>query len=178
MSSLGSRGASLDRTSTRLKGVTSRVSCDLVRVRFGETRDYEDAGGVEAVRGLMNDASRPEVHYARSGDVSIAYQTVGEGPSDLVYVPFLANIIWQWEQPLYVRMYGRLSSFARLILLDKRGTGLSDRPRDLPTLETRMDDIRAVMDAAGSERAALIGTSAGDNFARSLRPRIPSERRR
>jgi class 3 adenylate cyclase len=116
---------------------------------------------VEAVRGLMNGAPRPEVHYARSGDLSVAYQTVGEGANDLVFVPFLANIIWQWEQPLYVRMYRRLSSFARLILLDKRGTGLSDRPRDLPTLETRMDDIRAVMDAARSERAALIGTSAG-----------------
>jgi len=109
----------------------------------------------------MTGVSRPEVHYARSGDVSIAYQVVGEGAPDLVFVPFLGNIVWQWEQPLYVRMYRRLSSFARLILLDKRGTGLSDRPRDLPTLETRMDDIRAVMDAVGSERAALIGPSAG-----------------
>ena len=71
----------------------------------------------------MNGASRPEVHYARSGDVSIAYQIVGEGTPDLVFVPFLANIVWQWEQPLYVRLYRRLSSFARLILLDKRGTG-------------------------------------------------------
>jgi class 3 adenylate cyclase len=116
---------------------------------------------MEAVRGPMSGASRPEVYYARSGDVSIAYQTVGEGENDLVFVPFLGNIAWQWEQPLYVRTYRRLSSFARLIMLDKRGTGLSDRPRDLPTLESRMDDIRAVMDAAGSEQAALVGTSAG-----------------
>lgn len=113
----------------------------------------------------MNHTSRPEVHYARSGDVSIAYQVLGKGPPDLVFVSFLGNIVWGWEQPLYVQMYRRLSSFARLILFDKRGTGLSDRPRDLPTLETRMDDIRAVMDSAGSERAVLLGPSAGGQLA-------------
>ena len=79
----------------------------------------------------MSGASRPEVHYARSGDVSIAYQVIGEGASDLVFVPFLGNIVWQWEQPLYVRTYRRLSSFARLLLLAKRGTGLSDLPREV-----------------------------------------------
>ncbi len=109
----------------------------------------------------MTSAWRPEVQYARSGDVSIAYQVVGDGPPDVVLVSFLGNIVWGWQQPLYVRLYRRLSAFSRLILLDKRGTGLSDRPRDLPTLETSMDDIRAVMDAAGSERAALLGVSAG-----------------
>jgi class 3 adenylate cyclase/pimeloyl-ACP methyl ester carboxylesterase len=99
----------------------------------------------------------PDVRYARSGDVSIAYQVVGEGPVDVLFVPFMINLVWAWEQPLFVDFCRRLASFSRLILLDKRGTGLSDRPRELPPLETRMDDIRAVMDDAGSERAALLG---------------------
>ena len=99
----------------------------------------------------------PEVRYARSGDVSIAYQVVGEGPVDVLFVPFLINLVWAWEQPVFVDFCRQLASFSRLILLDKRGTGLSDRPRDLPTLETRMDDLRAVMDDAGSDRAALLG---------------------
>jgi class 3 adenylate cyclase len=99
----------------------------------------------------------PEVRYARSADISVAYQVVGDGPVDVVFVPFLINLVWAWEHPLFVDFCRRLASFSRLILLDKRGTGLSDRPRDLPTLETRMDDIRAVMDDAGSERAALLG---------------------
>ncbi len=99
----------------------------------------------------------PEVRYARSGDVSIAYQVVGDGPVDVVFVPFLINLVWAWEQPIFVDFCRGLTSFSRLILLDKRGTGLSDRPRDMPTLETRMDDIRAVMDQADSDRAVLIG---------------------
>ena len=99
----------------------------------------------------------PDVQYARSGDVSIAYQVVGSGPVDLLFVPFMINLVWAWEQPIFVDFCRSLASFTRLILLDKRGTGMSDRPRDLPTLETRMDDIRAVMDAAGAERAALLG---------------------
>ena len=99
----------------------------------------------------------PEVRYARSGDVSIAYQVVGEGPVDLIFVPFMINLVWAWEQPIFVDFCRRLAESSRLILLDKRGTGLSDRPRDLPSFETRMDDIRAVMDDAGSDRAALLG---------------------
>jgi class 3 adenylate cyclase len=99
----------------------------------------------------------PDVQYARSGDVSIAYQVVGEGPLDVLFVPFMINLVWAWEQPIFVDFCRRMTSFSRLILLDKRGTGLSDRPRDLPGFETRMDDLRAVMDAAGSERAALVG---------------------
>ena len=89
--------------------------------------------------------------------MSIGYQVVGSGPVDLLFVPFLINLIWAWEQPIFVDFVDRMKSFSRLILFDKRGTGLSDRPRDLPTLETRMDDIRAVMDDVGSERAALLG---------------------
>ena len=102
----------------------------------------------------------PDVSYARSGDVAIAYQVVGEGPVDLVFVPFFGNIRWAWELPAFARFLERLASFSRLILFDKRGTGLSDRPRTL-TLETQMDDIRAVLDAVGSERAALLGASQG-----------------
>ena len=105
---------------------------------------------------------KPETRYARSGDVNIAYQVVGEGPRDLVYVPgWVSNVECFWEEPGVVRFFERLTSFTRLILFDKRGTGLSDRVADIPNLETRMDDVRAVMDAAKSERAALLGNSEG-----------------
>jgi pimeloyl-ACP methyl ester carboxylesterase len=106
----------------------------------------------------------PETRYARSEDLHIAYQVVGQGPSDLVLVPpFVSHVELYWEEPLVNRFLTRLASFSRLILFDKRGTGLSDRvpPDRLPTLEQRMDDVRAVMDAAGSERAALFGPSEG-----------------
>ncbi|MGZ5292103.1 MAG: alpha/beta fold hydrolase [Actinomycetota bacterium] len=111
--------------------------------------------------------NRPQTRYARSGDVNIAYQVVGDGPSDLVYVPgWVSNIDLMWDDPSYARFLDRLASFSRLILFDKRGTGLSDPVAfaDLPTLEQRMDDVRAVMDAVGSERAALIGHSEGGNM--------------
>ncbi len=106
----------------------------------------------------------PKTRYARSGDVNIAYQIAGEGPIDLVYVPgWVSNIETAWEDPHVSRFLERLASFSRLILFDKRGTGLSDRVSisELPTLEQRMDDVRAVMDAAGSQRAALFGASEG-----------------
>ena len=106
----------------------------------------------------------PETRYARSEDVHIAYQVVGVGPRDLVLVPpFVSHVEHYWEDPLVTRFLTRLASFARLILFDKRGTGLSDRvpPDRLPTLEQRMDDVRAVMDAAGSRQAALFGLSEG-----------------
>jgi class 3 adenylate cyclase len=110
---------------------------------------------------------RSETRYARSGEVSIAFQVVGDGPFDLVYVPgFVSNIELMWEEPGLARFLERLASFSRLILFDKRGTGLSDPvPNDgLPTLEERMDDVRAVMDAVGSKRAALLGHSEGGNM--------------
>ena len=104
----------------------------------------------------------PETKYADSGGVSIAYQVLGEGPPDLVFVPgFASNLDIYWEEPAVERFYLQLASFSRLILFDKRGTGLSDRLADLPSLEVRMDDVRAVMDAVGSERAALFGASEG-----------------
>ncbi len=105
---------------------------------------------------------RPETRYARSADVHIAYQVVGEGPIDIVFVQgFISNLEVQWEDPGLTHLFNRLGSFARLIVFDKRGSGLSDRVNDMPNLETRMDDVRAVMDAAGSQQAALIGASEG-----------------
>jgi pimeloyl-ACP methyl ester carboxylesterase len=106
----------------------------------------------------------PEIHYARSGDVRIAYQVAGEGPLDLVYVMgWVSHLEEFWEEPSCARFFRRLASFSRLILFDKRGTGLSDRvPTDgLPTLEQRMDDVRAVLEAVGSERASIFGVSEG-----------------
>lgn len=99
--------------------------------------------------------------------MSIAYQVIGEGPRDLVYIPgFVSNVDVMWEDPIMARFLNRLASFARLIIFDKRGTGLSDGvPVDqLPTIEERMDDVRAVMDAVGSERASLLGHSEGGNM--------------
>jgi len=106
----------------------------------------------------------PETRYAKSGDLNIAYQVVGEGPLDLVYVPgWVSNVEAMWEMPTMARFLERLTAFSRLILFDKRGTGLSDRVPNtaLPTLEQRMDDVRAVLDAVGSERTALFGHSEG-----------------
>ena len=104
----------------------------------------------------------PQTQYARSGDVNIAYQVFGAGPIDLVVVPgWISCIETFWEEPGYARFLQRLGAFARVLLFDKRGTGLSDRVTDTPTLEERMDDVRAVMDAVGSKRAALLGYSEG-----------------
>jgi class 3 adenylate cyclase len=107
-----------------------------------------------------------ETRYAISGDVSVAYQVVGDGPFDVVYAPpFVSHVELGWDVPSLAAYFRRLASFSRLILFDKRGTGMSDRVGTLPTLETRMDDLRAVMDAAGSERAAIIGISQGGPMA-------------
>src|SRR4030095_2776484 len=133
------------------------IRADGRAARLGSTRSAGGDGDVE----------RSQTRYARSGDVSIAYQVVGDGPFDLVYVPgFVSNIELMWEEPGLARFLERLASFSRLILFDKRGTGLSDPvPTDgSPTLEERMDDVRAVMDAVGSERAALLGHSEGGNM--------------
>jgi pimeloyl-ACP methyl ester carboxylesterase len=109
----------------------------------------------------------PETQYARSGDLNIAYQVTGDGPLDLIYVPgWVSNIEMMWENPAMAHFLDRLASFSRVILFDKRGTGLSDRLSNekLPTLEQRMDDVRAVLEAVGSERAALFGHSEGGNM--------------
>jgi pimeloyl-ACP methyl ester carboxylesterase len=109
-------------------------------------------------------SARPETRYAKSGDLNIAYQVVGEGPRDLIYVPgWISNVELNWEEPPLAHLLGRLASFSRLILFDKRGTGLSDPvpPDRLPTLEERMDDVRAVLDAVGSRQTAVFGFSEG-----------------
>jgi pimeloyl-ACP methyl ester carboxylesterase len=100
----------------------------------------------------------PDVRYARSGDVSVAYVVAGSKPIDLVFVHgFIGNLQLGWTQPLRMAFFERLQHSTRVIEFDRRGTGLSDRVRDVPTLEARMDDLRAVMDAVGSDRAALVG---------------------
>ena len=104
----------------------------------------------------------PETRYALSGDVHIAYQVVGDGPIDLVFVPgFVTHMELQWKLPEYGAFINELGSFSRLIRFDKRGTGMSDPVSGAPNLETRMDDVRAVMDAVGSRRAAFYGLSEG-----------------
>ncbi len=116
------------------------------------TRSMTDTMAVDA----------PDVRFAKSGDINIAYATVGDGPFDLVFVNgwVLSALEYAWEGPA-ADFFRELASFSRLILFDKRGTGLSDRAAGIPDLETRMDDIRAVMDAAGSKRAAIMGFSEG-----------------
>src|SRR3977135_2025335 len=109
----------------------------------------------------------PQTRFARSGKGNIAYQVIGDGPLDLVYVPgWVSHLELRWEEPDHARFLHRLASFSRLITFDKRGTGLSDRVPDdqLPTLEERMDDLRAVMDAVGSGGASLFGASGGGNM--------------
>src|ERR1700732_3349085 len=108
----------------------------------------------------------PETRYARSGELHIAYQVVGDGPIDLMWVP---TWIWEtehmWEEPSVAKMLRRLASFARLIMFDRRGTGLSDPVVGAPTLEEQMDDVVAVMDAAGSERAGVFAQLEGGAMA-------------
>src|SRR5919201_1643799 len=104
---------------------------------------------------------RPEVRYARNGEIAIAYSVIGTGPDDLVYLSPYNNLDLAWENPQYEHFLRRLSSFARVVVIDRRGTGVSDRysPDDLPPLEDLVDDLAAVLDVVGSERAALFGCS-------------------
>jgi pimeloyl-ACP methyl ester carboxylesterase len=110
----------------------------------------------------MDDFASPVTRYALSGDVNIAYQVMGDGPIDIILVPgFMSHIEFQHEAPGYTAFLRRLSTFARVVTFDKRGQGLSDRISGAPSLEQRMDDVRAIMDTIGSQRAALIGNSEG-----------------
>jgi DNA-binding winged helix-turn-helix (wHTH) protein/pimeloyl-ACP methyl ester carboxylesterase len=144
------------------------------RPRYVETlsrRGYRFVGAVTVQEETAGSAPKdealasppvPPVRYARSGDVNIAYQVIGDGPLDVVFVMgWVSHLEEFWTEPSFARFLTRLASFSRLIIFDKRGTGLSDRVAELPTLEQRMDDVRAVMDAAGSARAALLGVSEG-----------------
>ena len=108
---------------------------------------------------------QPKTRYAKSGDVHIAYQVFGEGPVDLVFVPgFISHIENYWDEPSFARWLRRLGSFSRVIMFDKRGTGLSDQVSELPGMDQRMDDIRVVMDAVGIERAGIFGLSEGGSL--------------
>ena len=117
-----------------------------------------------------------ETRYAKSGEVHIAYQVFGQGPVDIVLVPgFISNLEETWQIPSAARWLERLGRFARVIAFDKRGTGLSDRVESVPNLDERMDDARAVMDAAGSEQAVLLGISEGGSRCsrRAIRIAVP-----
>ena len=109
---------------------------------------------------------QPETRYAKSGDIHVAYQVFGEGAIDLVFVPgFISNVEVYWEDPSHARWLRRLARFARVISFDKRGTGLSDRVNTMPAMDQRMDDVRAVLDAVGSQSAAILGISEGGSLA-------------
>jgi pimeloyl-ACP methyl ester carboxylesterase len=141
-----------------------RTSGDIPE-RWPRRRSREKAVAAEASVEENRTVRWPEVKYARSGDLSIAYQVIGEGRGDLVFVPFLLSPVFSWLVPEMAVFFGRLASFSRLIVFDKRGTGASDRPRVLPTLEVQMDDVRAVLDDVGSEEVALFGSGAGGQLA-------------
>ena len=110
----------------------------------------------------MNDFALPETRYALSGDVNIAYQVMGDGPVDIIMVPgFVSHVEFMHELAGYTAFLRRLSTFARVVTFDKRGQGLSDRISGAPSLEQRMDDVRAIMDEIGSRRAVIVGFSEG-----------------
>ncbi|MBK9314218.1 MAG: alpha/beta fold hydrolase [Acidobacteria bacterium] len=150
-----------------LKAVQQEIE---IRSRLGGAWKIisDDSGAAAAGSRLLEVADAgfqvPEVHYARSGEVNIAYQVIGDAPLDLVFVMgWVSHLEYFWGEPSFARFLRRLATFSRVILFDKRGTGLSDSvPLDqLPTLEQRMDDVRAVLDAVGSKRAVLCGVSEG-----------------
>jgi pimeloyl-ACP methyl ester carboxylesterase len=115
-----------------------------------------------ALAGEQTHTVQLDIRYARSGGAAIAYQVVGNGPTDLVFVPeYMSNLVYGWESPRWRDFYERLASFSRLILFDKRGTGLSDYSGGFPTLETRMEDVRAVLDAVDSGKTVLLGAHEG-----------------
>lgn len=175
----------LDREPQRLSKSLKEIPAELERIigkslrkdreeRYQSVKDLHlDLKRLQQEIGLqakLEDSSKrvaldiPEIKYARSGDVNIAYQIVGEGPFDLVFVMgWVSHLEYFWSEPSFARFLRRLATFSRVILFDKRGTGLSDHvPLDqLPTLEQRMDDVRAVMEAVGCERAVLCGISEG-----------------
>lgn len=129
-----------------------------------ETEETKNENLLAEKSPLLITAHAPETHYVQNGDVNIAYQTIGEGDLDIVFVMgWVSHLEYFWKEPHFAQFLNRLASFSRLILFDKRGTGLSDRVpvSELPTLEQRMEDVHAVMDAVSSKRAALVGISEG-----------------
>src|SRR3954468_19610384 len=128
---------------------------------------------------MDSNASRlPEIRYARNGGVAIAYQVVGDGDVDLVYVPeWTSNLVFAWQYPRWRDFYLRLAQSFRLILFDKRGTGLSDHGGQFAALETRMEDLHAVLDAAGSEQAVILGSHEGCGMAALFAATYPERAR-
>jgi pimeloyl-ACP methyl ester carboxylesterase len=115
---------------------------------------------------MIGPSALPATRYAKSGNVHVAYQAFGEGPIGFIFFPgFVSNIEVYWEEPSFAQWLRKLGRFSRVIMFDKRGTGLSDRLERLPTMDERMDDVRAVMDAAESKRAAVFGLSEGGSLA-------------
>ena len=120
----------------------------------------------------------PTTKYTRSGEVSLAYQVVGEGPVDIVFIPgSISHLEYSWTTPTFARLYEGLAEFSRLIIFDKRGTGMSDRDAGIATMEERMDDVRAVMDAVGSEQAAIYGVSEGGPISAMFAATYPARTR-
>lgn len=150
-----------------IREVRKALGDDSQEPRFIETahrRGYRFIAPVSSLDAPAAIVSAPRVSYARSGHVNIAYQVVGSGPIDLVFVMgWVSHLEYFWNEPSFARFLTRLGSMARLILFDKRGTGLSDPVpvSELPSLDTRLDDVRAVMEAAGSRHAVLLGVSEG-----------------
>lgn len=145
----------------RSGNASARSAVDIEEEARESVRDGQVQSGPFAA---MREPEIPRVSYAASGDINIAYQVLGDGPFDLVFVMgWVSHLEWFWREPSFAAFLRRLATFSRVILFDKRGTGLSDKvPVDqLPTLEQRMDDVRAVMEAVGSERAVLCGISEG-----------------
>ena len=131
--------------------------CPLAALPLGWVALAEPAAETET-----DEVESPDVRYTQSGDAAIAYYVVGDGPRDLVFVPFTTSVVFAWHfLPVFRDFCARLASFSRLILFDKRGIGASDRPRTWPTLESQMEDVRAVLDAVGSDQAALFGAGHG-----------------
>ena len=152
----------------RATGRPNEARAAVAEALGGLTEGFDSPDVRAAAAFLAADGSQPgpgaapPVRYARSGDLSIAYEVTGRGPRDLVLVPgFISHLEQDRNEPRHARFLDRLAGLGRLIRFDKRGTGLSDRPPGVPDLEARMDDVRAVMDAAGSRRAVLVGYSEG-----------------
>jgi pimeloyl-ACP methyl ester carboxylesterase len=138
--------------------VSLATSTAAYRLPAARLLDRDRLARLQSVRFSMS----IQTHYTKSGEVFIAYQVTGEGPVDLLMAPgFISHVDHAWEEPQLARWINEMSSFARFIRFDKRGTGLSDRSVGIPHLDERMDDIRAVLDSVGSRKAALIGVSEG-----------------
>ncbi len=134
--------------------------CSSHRADAGSTNDR--GSGLNEFGPVSSGGVTPTTKYTRSGEVSLAYQVLGEGSVDIVFIAgSISHLEYFWTEPTLARMFNRLAEFSRLIIFDKRGTGMSDRDAGIATMEDRMDDVRAVMDAVGSEQAALYGVSEG-----------------